>query len=83
MLITVDEVCKMIRKKVRGKRAAELVLDENSVFADLGLSSLQIADLVYGIEDNLGMEFDPVQAADAKTIGDLVRLVNSTAQRQA
>lgn len=82
-MITVEQVCEMVQKKLRGKNASEITLSEQTAFDELGLSSLQVADVVYGIEDQLGIEFDPSRAADIKTIGDLVNLANATAQVQA
>ncbi|WBB81394.1 acyl carrier protein [Micromonospora sp. WMMD882] len=82
-MITVEQVCEMVQKKLRGKNAEEITLGEQTAFDELGLSSLQVADIVYGIEDQLGIEFDPSRAADVKTIGDLVELANTTAQVQA
>jgi acyl carrier protein len=82
-VITVEQVCEMVQKKLRGKNAEEITLGEQTAFDELGLSSLQVADIVYGIEDQLGIEFDPSRAADVKTIGDLVNLANTTAQVQA
>lgn len=82
-MITVEQVCEMVQKKLRGKNAEEITLGEQTAFDELGLSSLQVADIVYGIEDQLDIEFDPSRAADVKTIGDLVALANSTAQVQA
>lgn len=80
MVITFDEVCAKIRKTVRGRRAAEMVIEEDSELTDLGLSSLQIADLVYSLEDSLGIVLDPSQAAGVRTVGDLVKLANSVAE---
>jgi len=78
-MITVADVCELIRKRQGGKVRADLELDGDTVFDDLGLSSLQIADIVYTIEDRLGIEFDPARAADVKTVGDLVNLANEVA----
>lgn len=80
MVITFDEVCAKIRKTVRGRRAAELVIEEDSELTDLGLSSLQIADLVYSLEESLDIVLDPAQAAGVRTVGDLVALANSVAE---
>lgn len=74
--ISVHDVADLIRKKLGGKLAPDAVLDENSVLDELGLSSLQTADIIYSIEDRLGTEFDPAEAADVKTVGELVTLAN-------
>jgi acyl carrier protein len=80
--VTVDDVVNLIEAKLRGRRFP-VVLDANTVLKDVGLSSLQIADVVYSVEDQLGVEFDPVRAADITTIGDLVALAGMTAASTA
>lgn len=77
MSVTVDDVVNLIKAKLNGRRSPA-VLDARSVLGDAGLSSLQIADIVYTIEDGVGVRFDPVRAADVATIGDLVALANIT-----
>ncbi|MFF2407943.1 acyl carrier protein [Streptomyces sp. NPDC058092] len=81
-MITVDTVCTLIEKKL-GNKAAGLSLDADTVFDSVGLSSLQIADIVYTIEDDAEIELDPSQAADVKTVGDLVKLVEAAQSAEA
>jgi acyl carrier protein len=50
------------------------------VLDDLGLSSLQISDIVFSLEERLGTEFDAANAAEVKTIGQLVQLANQTVE---
>ena len=76
-MITVETVCDLIRKKLGGK-AASLELGADTVLDSIGLSSLQIADIVYTIEDDAEIELDPSQAANVKTVGDVVELVAAT-----
>ncbi|UNS99111.1 acyl carrier protein [Streptomyces tubbatahanensis] len=76
-MITVDTVCALIAKKL-GSKAADLTLGADTAFDSVGLSSLQIADIVYTIEDDAEVELDPSQAANVKTVGDLVELVETT-----
>jgi acyl carrier protein len=75
--VTVDDVVRLINSKLNGRRCP-VVLGPNAVLRDIGLSSLQIADVIYTIEDRLAVAFDPVQAADVATIGDLVALADKT-----
>ena len=77
--ITVDDVCELITKKLGGRLSPDVTLDESSVLDDLGLSSLQTADIIYSLEDRLDTQFDPAEAADVKTVGQLVALANSAA----
>ncbi|MGP4111424.1 acyl carrier protein [Streptomyces sp. 4N509B] len=76
-MITVSTVCELIAKKL-GSAASEVELNAETEFESVGLSSLQIADIVYAIEDELGIEFDSAKAADVKTVGDLVELARVT-----
>lgn len=81
-MITVDEVAALIRREMRGKLPAETIIDENTSMDDLGLSSLQVAEIVFTLEEEHEVEFDPARAADAKTLGDLVALGNEAASTQ-
>ncbi|WP_103500312.1 MULTISPECIES: acyl carrier protein [Streptomyces] len=76
-MVTVPMVCELIAKKL-GSKASSHTLNAETSFDSVGLSSLQIADIVYEIEDEVGIEFDPGRAADVKTVGDLVELANAT-----
>lgn len=77
MSITVQDIVALVNAKLGSH--ADHNLDANSSLRDIGLSSLQTADIVFTIEDQLGIEFDPARAADIATIGDLVELANSAA----
>lgn len=81
-MITVDTVCALIQKKL-GNKAAGLTLHADTAFDSVGLSSLQIADIVYTVEDEADIELDPSQAANVKTVGDLVKLVEATRSASA
>ncbi|MEV6836219.1 acyl carrier protein [Streptomyces sp. NPDC052301] len=81
-MITAEEVCVRIAKKL-GSKANSYTLNEDTAFDSVGLSSLQIADIVYSIEDDLEIEFDESRAASVKTVGDLVKLAAETEQGSA
>ncbi|MEV6766582.1 acyl carrier protein [Streptomyces sp. NPDC051105] len=76
-MITVEEVCDRIAKKL-GSKADAYTLGPDTSFDSVGLSSLQIADLVYTIEDDLGIEFDESKAASVTTVADLVKLAEES-----
>lgn len=82
-MITLEEVADLIRREARVMAPDSLAIDENTRLDDLGLSSLQIAEIVFTLEENHDVEFDPVRAAGARTLGDLVALVKETARTQA
>jgi acyl carrier protein len=75
-LITVEEVAQLIRKTMRGKLPADAVLDATTSLKDLGLSSLQISEIVFTLEEEHEVEFDDASAANATTLGDVVALAN-------
>ena len=77
-MITVDEVADLIRRELRGKLPDGTTLDEDTPLEGLGLSSLQISEIVFTLEEEHGIEFDAARAADVKTLGELVALGNET-----
>jgi acyl carrier protein len=77
-MITVEDVADLIRRELRGKLAKDVTIDAGTRLDDLGLSSLQVAEIVFTLEEDHGVEFDPARAADASTLGDLIALVNDT-----
>lgn len=81
-MITVEEVSGLIKREMRGKLPDGTIIDENTSMDDLGLSSLQVAEIVFTLEEDHEVEFDPARAADAKTLGDLVALGNEAASTQ-
>jgi acyl carrier protein len=76
-MITVSELETLIRKELRGRQLPVDALTEDTLLSDLGLSSLQVADIVFTLEEAHEVEFDAARAADAKTIGDVVALGNA------
>ena len=76
-MITIDELAGLIRQEMRGKLPKDTQIDENTRLDALGLSSLQISEVVFTLEDEHGVEFDPARAANAQTLGDLLALGNS------
>ncbi len=75
-MITIDTLGTLIRQEMRGKLPADVRIDENTRLDELGLSSLQVSEIVFTLEDEHGVEFDPAKAAEAQTLGDLLTLTN-------
>lgn len=76
-MITIDELSDLIRAEMRGKLPKDVRIDENTRLDELGMSSLQISEVVFTLEDEHGVEFDPARAANAQTLGDLLSLGNT------
>jgi acyl carrier protein len=73
--VSIDDAVAIVRAKL-GARAESKVIRADSRLDDLGLSSLEVADAFFRLEDLIGKELDPAAAADAETLGDLVAAVN-------
>lgn len=77
-MITTDEVAGLVRQQLRNKVPAGVELRDDTKLENLGLSSLQISDIVFTLEERHDFEFDADRAADASTIGEIVALANET-----
>lgn len=75
-MITVDDVAVLIRREMRGKLPASTVIGERTKLDDLGMSSLQVSEVIFSLEEDHGFEFDAARAADVRTIGDVLALAN-------
>jgi acyl carrier protein len=69
-----DEVVGRVRKQSRVDRSVKI--DETSTLDELGLSSLQVADIMFSLVEDLDIEIDEERAAQVKTLGELVALVD-------
>jgi acyl carrier protein len=76
-VITIDELAGLIRAEMRGKMPTDVTINEDTRLDELGLSSLQISEIVFTLEDEHDVEFDPARAANAQTLGDLLALGNA------
>jgi acyl carrier protein len=75
-VITIEEVRERVQGELRGSLPSGVTIDEQTVIEDLGLSSLQISEIVFSLEEDHDVEFDAALAADAKTLGDLLEVAN-------
>ncbi len=73
---SVAEVAGIVRAQLGGKLPHDAKVDAESTLKDLGLSSLDITEIYFTIEEQVGTELDPTAAADVKTLGELVDVVN-------
>lgn len=64
---------KLANHCVAGGQVPSLTLDQR--LADLPLDSLTLLEIVYELEDQLGVTVDDQGLALLKTVGDLVKLV--------
>jgi acyl carrier protein len=74
--ISVDDVAGLVRAQVGDKLPADVVLGPDAVLEELGLSSLDVTEVFVSIEEIVERELDSVPASDARTLADLVAVVN-------
>jgi acyl carrier protein len=79
--IGVEDVAELIRKQLKKKLPADTALTAETELESVGLSSLDVTEIFFGIEERVGFELDPTAGADVKTIGDLVTVVNGMGEQ--
>lgn len=77
-MVTVQEVADLARHELRRKLPEGVELVEDTRIADVGLSSLQVSEIVFTLEERHDFEFDAARAADIETLGDVVALANES-----
>jgi acyl carrier protein len=74
------------RRLMRSVAAAKVEgrdLSASTRFADLGLTSLDLVELLFAVEEHLGMELEPTGDSDPTTLGELLSQTNEMAARAA
>jgi acyl carrier protein len=82
-MVTLEEVVTIVRREMRGKARRDAVLDASCALTDIGLASLQIAEVIWSLEEAHEASFADHLAANAKTLGDLVVLANEAMAEHA
>ncbi|MFE4460170.1 phosphopantetheine-binding protein [Nocardia tengchongensis] len=75
-LITIDDVRFMVREGLAGNISPDDEISEDTRIEDLGLTSLQIAELIMRIEDDLDIDLDSTRLAEVQTVGQLLLTVD-------
>lgn len=72
----IREELRNILNTVDGELLARVdVKDETPIREGLGLDSLQLAEVLFEIEDRLGIKVEDDEARTLKTVGDLLNIV--------
>jgi acyl carrier protein len=72
-MTVLDEVVRRVRKESRVDASK---IDEASTLDELGLSSLQVADIIFSLVDDFNVEIDEERAAQVNTLGELVAILD-------
>ena len=53
------------------------VSEEKNFITDLGADSLDMAEIIMGIEEEFGLKIDDTEISEVKTVGDLIKKVEN------
>ncbi len=67
-----EKIKQRLSSKVKGKE-----ITEDSNLKDLGIDSLDLVDLVFELEEEIGVEFDDEELLQIKTVQDLMNLIDA------
>lgn len=67
-----DKIKDRLSSKLRGQE-----LTKDSVFRELGIDSLDLVDLVFELEEEIGTEFEDDELLKIKTVQDLLDLIDT------
>ena len=73
-----QEILEKIKEVVADKLDADPteVTDTSSFVDDLGADSLDVVELIMGLEDEFGIEISDEEAENIRTVGDAVKFIS-------
>jgi acyl carrier protein len=74
-MVTIEQVLALAERQLGGK-APPGGLSADTSLEEAGMSSLDVTELFFAIEEQVGTELDPTEAAGVKTAAELVDAVN-------
>jgi acyl carrier protein len=79
--MTDNEIIAKLRETMRKSSTVQSVrwdgVTSDTVIRDIGFDSLAILDLVYDIQQDFGLEFQPEELAKLRTVGELAGFLRS------
>jgi len=76
MATTLDELKKLLHKYSKNKPALESATAATRLRKDLGVSSVNLVDVVLDIEEGFGITIDDDELADMSTLGEALALID-------
>ena len=70
-----DKVKELIAKQLDKK--VEEITDEKEIVKDLGADSLDVIEMLMTLEDEMGITVPEEDAVNIKTVGDIIKLIES------
>ncbi|HMI81224.1 MAG TPA: acyl carrier protein [Solirubrobacterales bacterium] len=76
--VALEDVATLVRAALKGRWDPSRELAAGTMIEDLGLSSLQLADVLFQLEERKGVRFDGGEVSELRTLGELVELANDS-----
>lgn len=70
-----DKVKELIAKQLN--RPVDEITDDKEVVKDLGADSLDVVEMLMGLEEEFNITVPEEDAVNIKTVGDIITLINS------
>lgn len=74
--VALEDVTALVRAALGSRRDSSVELGESTRIEDLDLASLQLANIVFRLEEEKGVRFDGGEVSELSTLGELVALAN-------
>lgn len=72
---SVDKIRELIAKQLN--KAVEEVTEEKEIVKDLGADSLDVVEMLMGLEEEYGITVSDEDAVNIKTVGDIIKLIDA------
>lgn len=72
--ITIENAVEAVDQILGPRRTGGAPVDADARFVDLGLDSLDVAELFLLLEEAAGQQLDPASAGELERVGDLTKL---------
>ncbi len=73
-VVTLDVAVTAVGDVLRARHGDEIAVDARTPLRELGLDSLDAAELIVVLEEIVGLELDQESLEDVETVGDLTRV---------
>lgn len=70
----VDKIKELIAKQLN--KPVEEISEEKEIVKDLGADSLDIVEMLMGLEEEYGITVSDEDSVNIKTVGDIVKLID-------
>lgn len=74
--ISIETIRSLVATQLGRKLPPNTVIERDTSFEQIGLSSIDFTEIFFSIEERLGFELDPAEAADVKTAGELLDVID-------